>query len=123
MEQNKTFVHEYFRAFSGQPKTADLIERFVADPALAEHIAAIEAAFPRYELDLQDMVAEADRVAVRAQFRGTHTGPFAGIDPTGATVTAGLIIIYRIEEGRVAEHWMQFDRMDLMAQLHAAGAK
>lgn len=123
MEHNRTFIEQYFRAFSGQPKTAALIERFVSDQALAEHIIAIEAAFPRYELEMQDMIAEGDRVAVRALFRGNHAGPFAGIEPTGATVTAGLIIIYRIEDNRVAEHWLQFDRMELMAQLHAANAK
>lgn len=123
MEKNKAFIQEYFRAFSGQPKTAALIERYISDPALAAHITAIEAAFPRYELEMQDIIAEGDRVAVRAQFRGTHSGPFAGVEPTDAAVSAGLIIIYRIENGRVAEHWLQFDVMELMAQLRTASAK
>jgi len=42
-------------------------------------------------------------------FQSVHRGTFAGVPPTGRAVSAPLMIIYRISEGRIVEHWMQFD--------------
>ena len=49
--------------------------------------------------------------------RGTHTGEFQGIPPTGKQVTMGGISINRFAEGKLAEHWSQFDSLGLMQQL------
>ncbi len=48
---NKRFIRQYLDAVSGKEKTPDLLRQFVDDEGLAQHVAAIEAAFPRYELD------------------------------------------------------------------------
>jgi predicted ester cyclase len=117
---HKQFITDYLQELSGRPKTPELVRQWVSDENLMEHIAQVEAAFPNYELFAQDMLAEDDKVVVRAEFRGVHRGPFAGIGPTGKSVTAGLIIIYRIESNRIAEHWMQFDRLALLEQLSQA---
>ena len=45
---------------------------------------------------------------------------FNGVAATGRSVSAPLMIIYRIENGRIARHWLQFDGVALMAQLQAA---
>jgi predicted ester cyclase len=119
--ENKQFVAEYLRTLSGHDKTADLVSRFVSDRALAEHIHQAEAAFPRYEIVVDQMIAEGDLVALRGTFRGTHRGPFAGIQATGCQASAGLMIFYRIQGGRIVEHWMQFDTAGLIAQLQEAG--
>jgi predicted ester cyclase len=120
---NKRFVSEYLAALSGNPKSTDLIERYVTDPALVEHITQVEAAFPGYELIAHQMVAENDLVVVRGTFRGKHSGaPFAGIEPSGKDASGDLMIIYRIENGRIAQHWLQFDFPALLAQLQPAPA-
>ena len=111
------FIQSYIDALSGRPKTSDVISRFVSDPVLKEHIAQTEAAFPDYELSAQQMVAQDDLVAMRGTFRGVHRGVFAGIEPTGKEVSGELMIFYRIEEGRIVQHWMQIDMMALVAQL------
>lgn len=67
-------------------------------------------------------MAERDLVAVRGTFRGTRRAAFAGVEARGISASAGLIIIYRIRDGRIAEHWMQFDVAGLMAQLQAEPA-
>ena len=120
MNENKTLITDYLRAMSGRSKPAGLVQKYVADPSLAAHIAETEAAFPNYEIAVEDAIAEGDLVSVRAKFRGVHGGLFAGIAATGATVSAGLIIIYRVADGRIVEHWMQFDRMALLEQLQDA---
>jgi len=117
---NKQLVTDYLNALSGQPKTPQLMARFVSDPDLLKHIQDAEAGFPAYELIPEQIIAEGELVAVRAVFRGVHRGTFAGIEATGRPVSAGLIIIYRIADGRIAQHWMQFDTLSLLGQLKPA---
>ena len=93
MNPNVSFIKDYLQALSGRPKSLEAIQTYVADPALAEHIEQVEAAFPEYEIIAEDILADGEMVTVRATFRGVHRGPFAGIDATGASVSAGLIII------------------------------
>jgi predicted ester cyclase len=116
---NKTFVRQYLDTISGREKTPALLGQFVADEALAQHIATIEAGFPRYELAAEDMLAEDDKVAVRATFRGIHKGEFAGVAPTQRQVTLPLIIIYRIWDEKIVEHWLSIDMLSFMQQLGA----
>lgn len=118
---NKELVRQYLEALSGNPKPLVLVRRFVSDPALIEHISQVEAAFPHYELLAHQLVAEDDLVAVRATFKGAHRGAsFYGVEPRGTEASADLMIIYRIEDGLIAEHWLQFDGAGLMAQLQSA---
>jgi predicted ester cyclase len=121
--ESRKFMQHYLQAISGHTKTKALIERFVSDPALIEHIEAVEAAFPGYELLSDRLVVEGELVALQGTFRGRHLGAFAGFEPTGKTVAAGLMIFYRLGNGRIEEHWMQFDNAGLIAQLTDAAAQ
>ena len=116
-EENKALVRRYFEAVSGKDKPATSLEEFVDDEELKQHIAFFEAAFPRYEMIADDMIAEGDRVAVRARFRGTHKGDLMGIGPTGKQASLPFIIIYRVTNGKIMEHWMSVDQLDLLKQL------
>ena len=121
-ESNKDFVARYLAAISGNPKSHDLVSGFVADPALIEHVDVFEAAFPCYELTADDILAEGDKVAIRATFRGVHRGDFQGIASTGREVTIPVWLIYRVAEGKIAEHWMTADSLALLQQLGALPA-
>ncbi|MCW5850774.1 MAG: ester cyclase [Anaerolineae bacterium] len=90
-----------------------------SDEDLRQHIAVAEAGFPRYELPPDDIIAEGDKVVVRATMRATHLGEFFGVPATGKEVTMPLIIIYRIADGQIVEHWIQMDVFGLMQQLGA----
>ena len=59
---------------------------------------------------IQDVIAEGDRVAVRAVDEVTHSGQFQGIPPTKRHVSFEMIAIYRIQDGKIAEIWEQMDR-------------
>ncbi len=115
--QSTQIIEDYLHALSGQTKTDELVAQFVSDPALVEHIRAVEAAFPAYELIAHQFIAEENLVAMRGTFRGVHRGIFAGIEPTGKTVSSGLMIFYHIDDGRIAAHWLQIDITGLMDQL------
>ena len=122
MTEPKTLITDYLPTLSGQPKPPELVRRYVADERLVRHIAEIEAAFPSYEIVVEDLLAEGDKVVVRGEFQGIHRGPFAGIEPTGKSVSAGLIAIYAIAGGRIVDHWLQFDLFTLLQQLQGSSA-
>jgi predicted ester cyclase len=117
-EENKAFIQRYAAALS-QEKSAKTVDAFMTDESLKQHIAFFEAAFPGYQLSTDDLVAEGDKVTLRSTFSGTHKGELMGIAPTGKQVNAGLIIIYRIANGKIVEHWMQADVLGILQQLGA----
>jgi predicted ester cyclase len=122
VQENKQFVEQYLAAISGKPKPASLVERYVNDSELAHHIEMFEAAFPAYELVLEDLVGEGDKVAIRASFRGTHKGEIFGIPATNKQVSITLMLFYRIANGKIVEHWMNADSLGLLQQLGAVPA-
>jgi predicted ester cyclase len=117
--ENKAFVRRYLDAISGKEKPAALVDQYIAaaDQLLKDHIVGGEIGFPRYELIADEMLAEDDRVMVRFTFRGTHKGEFVGISATGKTVAVPGVIIYRIADGKIIDHWMLMDNMAMMQQL------
>jgi steroid delta-isomerase-like uncharacterized protein len=72
---------------------------------------------PRFTID--DMIAEGDRVAVRLTTGATQTGSFMGMPPSGRSYEISEIHIFRLRDGKVIEHWHQFDQMGMMKQLGA----
>jgi predicted ester cyclase len=84
--ENKEFIRKYLAALSGKPKTAELVDVYVEEQPLKDHIAAAETGFPLYEMDIVDMIAEGDQVAVKARMHGAHKGIFNGIPATGRQV-------------------------------------
>jgi len=80
------------------------------------------ASFPDRRMTIEDVVADGDRVAVRTTIRGTNTGgvPWIGVPANGAAVEIESISVYRVQDGRVVEHWGQNDVGRLMMQLGAA---
>jgi len=97
------------------------------DPSNSEEVRGLEAAkraasdyrqaFPDLRVTVEDLIAEGDRVAARLRFRGTHLGELDGIAPTGRRVDCTGIVISRIEEGKIAEDWANFDDLGMMRQL------
>jgi predicted ester cyclase len=114
---SKTFIRTYLEAVSGKDKPKELMEKYTTDEHLQEHAAVFEAAFPRYLVLAEDMIAEGDKVAVRARFQGVHKGEFMGIPATGKRVDLPCQIIYQIAGGKIVQHWASLDQLSLMKQL------
>jgi steroid delta-isomerase-like uncharacterized protein len=70
-------------------------------------------------MTIEDMVAEGDKVVVRLSSHARHTGEFMGLPASGKEYTIPEIHIFRVEDGKVVEHWLQMDTMGLMTQLGA----
>jgi steroid delta-isomerase-like uncharacterized protein len=131
-EENKALVRrEEEELFSGG--NLDAADEIYAadyvghDPSNPEDVRGLEAAkqaaadyrqaFPDLRVTVEDLIAEGDRVAARLRFRGTHLGELNDIAPTGRRVDCTGIVISRIEEGKIAEDWANFDDLGMMQQL------
>ncbi len=120
MEQqnkNKEFIINYLNAVGGAPKTRELLEQYMTDEALIGHIEFFEASFPRYEIFIDEMTAEGNRVIVKARLKGTHLGDLSGIAATYKEVDFPFVVAYEIENNKIISHWMLADQMALMEQL------
>jgi steroid delta-isomerase-like uncharacterized protein len=118
---------------SMQPK--DVVERYLAEvlngegqarpeellssQALQQRIIWLRSAFPDLQVTTHTLVVEGDLVAADLTGRGTHQGLFQGVPATGRGWQADCIAVYRVQDGRIAEAWVQWDQLALMEQLGA----
>lgn len=73
--------------------------------------------FPDQRVTLEQLIAEGDYVAVRALYTGTQTGPMGEFPATGRAVEGPFIAVFRIEAGRIAELWVEWDNLVMLTQL------
>jgi predicted ester cyclase len=66
----------------------------------------LNAAFADMSFTVEDVFGEGDRVAVRWTLRGRHVGKFAIYEPTGKPSEQKTNVIYRVENGKLAESWI-----------------
>jgi steroid delta-isomerase-like uncharacterized protein len=76
-------------------------------------------AFPDVHMEIEDMLAEGDRVAVRWRGTGTHRGELMGIPPSDKPATVTGMFISRVADGKIVEGWANFDALGMMMQIGA----
>lgn len=91
----------------------------VAGPEhLRETAAWLRAQFPDIHMTIESIVEEGDLVAVHVLSQGTNSGPLNGVmPPTGRPFSASQSHWFRVEDGRLAEHWATRDDLPAMIQL------
>jgi steroid delta-isomerase-like uncharacterized protein len=96
-----------------------LFPRIEGSEAIKAGVLGVINAYPDGRTVVEDMVAEGDVVVCGLSWRGTHSGPFMGIAPTGRVSTWRGISTYRFnEQGRIIERWAN---MDVISQLQDLG--
>jgi serine phosphatase RsbU (regulator of sigma subunit) len=75
------------------------------------------SAFSNFHINIEDQIAEGDKVVSRYTMRGTHQGDFRGLAPTGKEIELKAVTIFRFSpEGKVVETWDSYDQLSLMRQ-------
>jgi steroid delta-isomerase-like uncharacterized protein len=78
----------------------------------------LRGAFSDLVFTVQDVMAEHDKVVLRVSARGTHTGSFFGVEPTGKEVSWTGMRIFRVgPDGKFASGISEFDQVGIMQQL------
>lgn len=91
--------------------------------ALFGYIKQLRNAFPDFRLNLDEVVTEGDKLAVRWTWTGTHQGDFEGIPPTGRKVTqTGMTLVKRMS-GKTVEEFVATDQYSLLQQIGVVPAR
>ena len=132
-EQNKALVRRIIDEAWNRGDLAVIDEAFAPD--YTEHnprpgqetgidgykggIRMLRAAFPDLHLELQELLAEGDRTAVRYTLHGTHEGELIGIPASGQRVASDGMVFAPFADGMVVERWGVQDMLTLLQQIGA----
>ena len=121
VEANKKLYRDFVETVINK-RQPDAAGRFMADD-LIEHnaniaqagrkkfLANVLAGFSDYRGEIQEILAEGDRIVVRTLWTGTQDGPFLGLPPSGRKLSFTTADFFRIENGKLAEHWDVVDSL------------
>lgn len=126
---HEELVRQYLDAFNDRDsdRLADLLADDVVEHGIHEELHGVDEildflgrhfeTFPDYSGETQDVVVDGDTVVVRYTVRGTHSGEYLDVEPTSYTAEWTGMAMYRIEDDRIAEIWLEEDRLGLLEQL------
>ncbi|MBO4252455.1 ester cyclase [Streptomyces griseorubiginosus] len=75
--------------------------------------------FPDLEVTIEEQLADDDKVVTRLTWRGTHTGEYSGLPPTGRRVAVQALTVFHFRDGKVFQNWTVIDHFELFRQLGA----
>ena len=130
-ERNKQVIREFTRIFKNEHNvegvshlfdTTNFIHHFRMPLAkgfegLKQVGVMMNGAFPDVVVTEEDLVAAGDRVVERSSASATHKGSMMGEKPSNKRVAWTEIHIYRIEGGKIKEHWAEISTMELFQQI------
>lgn len=85
--------------------------------AQIETFRRILTSMPDLRLRVEDRIIAGNKVVARTTYSATHTQTIRDIPPTGKSFTFRTIDIWRIENGKFAEHWDLTDTAEVLARL------
>jgi predicted ester cyclase len=108
----------------------ELLDRLVAPEFLGVHndvghagfartLTGLRNAFPDIHYDLEDLIEDGDRVAVRFKWSGTHRASFRCFPPSHVRVCDTGIAIYHLRAGKIIRTWLETNRLGFLVQIGA----
>jgi steroid delta-isomerase-like uncharacterized protein len=82
-----------------------------------ELVKLFRTAFPDLHFDIEDQIAEGNKVVTRMNVHGTHQGDFQGMPPTGKRITFSAISIWELADGKLLQERVNWDALGAMQQL------
>ena len=130
-EQNKALIRNYLKELDNKnfeifneayaPDAKIYFPSNSSEPMSLEQsvpmVKSFCAAFPDISHSIEELIAVGDKVILRAIDRGTHQGEFSGIPATEKKIEFGVLVIFRVEDGKIVEAWEEFEMLGLMQQL------
>ena len=131
-QNNKEIVREFTRIFKNEHRVDGIHHLFASDfqhhfkPPVQPGLGGFKdigrrmnTAFPDVVVIEEDMIAAGDKVVERSSAVATHRASLMGEQPTNKQVRWTEIHIYRIRNGKIAEHWVEFAMLELLKQIGA----
>jgi predicted ester cyclase len=135
IEENKALIRRFYEEIDAG--NVDAMDELVGEdyvnhhpppfPGLATGREGLKQAFRLFlqatpgRHEIEDQIAEGDKVVTRLTAYGRHDGDLPGPLPaTGAAIRETAVAIHRVADGRIVEHWSERDDLALMQQLGVA---
>jgi predicted ester cyclase len=93
------------------------LDELVADEPLKRRVRLFLEAFPDLAVESNHVLADGELIAVNLTGHETHEGTFQGLAPTGRRWAATCSAFYRVEDGRIADAWVNWDLLGILEQL------
>ena len=131
-EGNKSVIREFTRIFKNEHNVDGVSHLF--DKSFVHHLRGplppgfeglrqvgimMNGAFPDVVVTEEDLIASGDKVVERSSAAATHKGPMLGTPATNKRIKWSEIHIYRLSDGKIAEHWPEISMMELLQQIGA----
>ena len=133
IERNKQVVREFTRIFKNDHNVDGINHLFAPDfqhhfkqplpPGLAgfkDVGRMMNRVFPDVVVTEEDLIAGEDKVVERSSALATHRASMMNETPSNKQVRWTEIHIYRIRDGKIAEHWVEMSMLELLKQIGAA---
>ncbi len=132
LTKNESLVRRYFEDCLNQGKM-ETIDTLISPTYISHYpagydlgggpedvkqiVSSVRRGFPNVHFTIEDFVSQGEKVVARWTFRGTHSGNFMGVAPTGRAVMVAGVAVYRIADEKIAEVWLSWDVFGLFRQL------
>lgn len=128
-QANKQLLAEFGEAVFGKKELSNLAKYMREDyiqhnPLVPQGAAGFQSFFadwfkavPDWHYQLTKIVSEGDTVWAYGIYSGTQTGDWLGIPASNKYYSIHAVDIFRIENGKLAEHWDVLDTYGLFKQL------
>ncbi|CAB3726803.1 hypothetical protein LMG24238_05383 [Paraburkholderia sediminicola] len=80
-------------------------------------MAMLTSAFPDFDIKIEDIIQEGNKVVVRSTITGTQRQSFAGLPATGRSMKIQAVDIHEIENGKIVRTWHTEDWMTGLREL------
>jgi predicted ester cyclase len=81
-------------------------------------VSPFQSAFPDFEMEIVDLIAEGEKVVARFKCSGTHLGEWLGVPPTGRRFeNIDEIYIFRVLDGKMVSALGVEDNLSRLRQL------
>jgi len=127
LEENKAIVRRLNDAFDKHnwdllhdlvaPEYCDHTSQLQGVDPIKERMKAGKVAFTDYHENIEDIIAEGDKLWVFLTYTAIHTGEWHGLAPTGNKITAKAVDIHRIVNGKVVDYWNVTNALDFLEPL------
>ena len=85
--------------------------------AAKQTLVKLRTAFPHFDIQVEDVMRDGDKVVVRSTITGTQKAPWLGLPATGRTMRIQAVDIHEFEGGQVARTWHTEDWMTGLREL------
>ena len=115
--KNKTLMRRIYDEMWNRGDPALAAEIFAQPEGVKRFVSQFLSAFPDLQHNVETMIEEGDRVAVRFSAHGIHSGHWMHFAPTGKSIHYTGMTLARVAGDKIIEHYTWWDKASLMEQV------